>query len=206
MSPFNCTSLVSAAGLLMLFTSTASAQVIYEPVQYQYQSGGRVYYYGGSDPHIHWSATAESGAPNWGRSNGYAFHSHRLDTHREVSTEPARVYTDQIPTQNAAFFGFTADDARNQAYANSYAYFRKSELLKTAIRQSDGSWTVPAQPTPRGTIEIRPYKPTARPLVEGAKAIEPKPILIIPKRLLDKPLWGGSNPTADAGKPLKGNS
>jgi hypothetical protein len=27
---------------------------------------------------------------------------------------------------------------------------------------------------------------------------QPKPILIIPKRLLDKPLWPSNNPTADA--------
>ncbi len=195
--------LASAGALALSISSSASAQVVYEPVQYQYQSGGQSYYYGGSDPRMHWAANAESGLSSWGRSNGYAFHSARLDTHREVSAEPVRVFADQMPTQNARFFGYSVDDARNQAYANSYTYFRKADLLKTAQRQADGTWSVPAQPPAPGTIEIRPYKPAAaiRPLMDEKKAAEPKPILIIPKRLLDKPLWGGGSPTADAGAP-----
>ncbi|MEZ0264126.1 MAG: hypothetical protein ACAI43_05320, partial [Phycisphaerae bacterium] len=83
------------------------------------------------------------------------------------------------------------------AYANSYAYFRKADLVRTAVRQADGTWHVPAQPSPqRGSIEIRPV-PAVRPIVEQKKpSAAPKPVLIIPKRLLDKPLWGEPLPQA----------
>lgn len=172
--------------------AAASAQIVYEPVQSQYFAGGRAYYYGGADPRVHYSAARESGLATWGRSNGYAFHSGNIDTHREVSTEPTRIYSDQVPGQNARFFGYTVSDAQNQANANSYIYFRKADLLRTAIRQSDGTWTVPAQPSPaRGTIEILPARPIVRPMMGDKKAVAPKPVLVIPKRLLDKPLWGG---------------
>jgi len=175
----------------------ASAQIVYEPVQSQYFAGGRAYYYGGSDPRVHYSAARESGLSSWGRSNGYAFHSGNIDTHREVSTEPTRIYTDQVPGQNARFFGYTADDAQNQANANSYSYFRKADLLRTAIRQSDGTWVVPAQPSPaRGTIQIILARSIVRPMIGDKKAPAPKPVLIIPKRLLDKPLWGSDQQKA----------
>ncbi len=62
--------------------------------------------------------------------------------------------------------------------------------------QEDGTWVVPSQASAggaaAGTIEIRPARPMVRPVSE------PKPLLIIPKRLLDKPLWPSNNPTADA--------
>ena len=184
------------AGLALL-ASSASAQIVYEPVQYQYSAGGQTYYYGGADPRVHEAARRESGVSSWGRTNGYAFHSGNIDTHRAVVTEPTRVYTDQVPYWNARVHGFTADDARNEAYANSYAYFRKADLVRTAVRQADGTWHVPAQPSPqRGSIEIRPV-PAVRPIVEQKKpSAAPKPVLIIPKRLLDKPLWGEPLPQA----------
>ena len=179
--------------LLLGASSSASAQVIYEPVQYQYFSGGRAYYYGGSDPQVHVDANHLSHEPGYGRTQEYAFHSGNIDTHREVVTEPVRVYTDMIPNWNGHIFGYTVDDARNAAYMNSATYFRKADLLKTARLQEDGTWSVPSQPTARvGTIEIRPYRPVVRPTVA------PKPILIIPKRLLDKPLWPSNNQTASA--------
>jgi len=175
----------------------ASAQIVYEPVQSQYFAGGRAYYYGGSDPRVHASARRESGLSSWGRSNGYAFHSGTIDTHREVSTEPTRVYSDQVPGWNARVFGYTANDAQNQANANAYTYFRKADLLRTAIRQADGSWLVPAQPSPvRGMIQIRPAVRTMRPVADEKTPATPKPVLIIPKRLLDKPLWGNGEQKA----------
>jgi hypothetical protein len=182
----------SLCALLLGAASSASAQVIYEPVQYQYFSGGRAYYYGGADPQVHIEAHHLSHEQGYGRTQEYAFHSGNIDTHREVVTEPVRVYTDMIPNWNGHVYGYTVDDARNAAYMNSATYFRKADLLRTARVQEDGTWVVPSQPTPRGTIEIRPYRPVVRP------AVEPKPILIIPKRLLDKPLWPSHNQTASA--------
>ncbi|MDB5324121.1 MAG: hypothetical protein JWN40_5752 [Phycisphaerales bacterium] len=184
----------SLCALLLASASSASAQVFYEPVQYQYFSGGRAYYYGGSNPQVHYDANYLSHVSGYGRTQGYAFHSGNIDTHREVVTEQTRVYTDMIPYWNARIFGFTANDARNEAYSNAATYFRKADVARVARVQEDGTWVVPVQATSgAGTIEIRPYRPMVRPVVA-----EPKPILIIPKRLLDKPLWPSNNPTADA--------
>ena len=62
--------------------------------------------------------------------------------------------------------------------------------------ERDGTWSVPPQvgEVPRGTIEIRPWKP----VMTTTPVIDPKPFLVIPKRLLDKPLWPSNTPTADA--------
>jgi hypothetical protein len=187
---------VVLASLLIVLTASPAtrAQVIYEPVQYQYFSGGRAYYYGGANPHTHWRANLNSQDPGYGRTNGWAFVTGNVDTHREVGTEPIRAYSDAIPHWNGRVYGYTPNDARNAAYENAGTYFRKADLLKTSIRQEDGTWHVPAQPTAvRGTIEIRPYR-----AVTPVPATSPKPILIIPKRLLDKPLWGTQAPMADA--------
>lgn len=183
----------SIAVFLCAFASAgAGAQVVYEPVQYQYVSGGRFYYYGGSSPLVHRNANLLSHEPSFGRSNGWAFHSGSIDTHREVGTEPTRAYTDMIPTWNARVFGYTAGDARNAAYANSATYFRKADLPLMARVAPDGTWVVPAHATSpaagAGTIEIKVVRPAT-----------PKPILSIPKRLLDKPLWDDPDRvTADA--------
>ena len=119
---------VAAASLCALVlcavaAPVASAQIFYQPVQYQYFSGGRMYYYGGSDPQVHYDANYLSNVNGYGRTQGYAFHSGNIDTHREVVTEQTRVYTDMIPTWNARIFGFTADDAHNEANNNAATYF-----------------------------------------------------------------------------------
>ncbi|HEY7116073.1 MAG TPA: hypothetical protein VH475_05785 [Tepidisphaeraceae bacterium] len=187
-----------AAALLLSFVGSipVSAQVIYTPVQYQYFAGGRAYYYGGHDPFIHAKAQQLTYVTGWGRTEGYAFHSGSIDTHREVSTERPRVYSDMIKNQEAGQFGFTDNDARNEAYAEAARYFRKADIARAAIVQPDGSWVVPAATPAAGTIDIRPYRVMAPPA--AAPYTEPKPILIIPKRLLDKKLWPSETPTADA--------
>jgi hypothetical protein len=181
--------------LMILASSPASAQVVYEPVQYQYWSGGRAYYYGGSNPLVHYRANVNSQHAGFARTNGYAFHSARLDTHRAVVTEPDRIYSDSTPYWNARVFGASVDDARNAAYANSATYFRKADLKYLARVEPDGTWSVPASAgAPTGTIEIKPgYRSWMKPVFT-----EPRPILIIPKRLLDKKLWGEPLKTADA--------
>jgi hypothetical protein len=181
--------------LIVLSSSPASAQIIYTPVQYQYFSGGRPYYYGGTDPGVHQDVARLSLVPNYGRTNGYAFQSGDIDRHREVSTERARVYTDALPGEDARQFGFTPNDAANEALANSPCYFRKADVIRYARVQPDGSWVVPANTVPaRGSIEIRGVGVVPRTPVYT----EPKPILIIPKRLLDKKLWPDPQMRADA--------
>src|SRR3954468_23928125 len=92
--------------IVLTFASPSFAQIFYAPIQYQYGTQNK-FYYGGSDPRV---IARESGpastAQTGGRVHGWDFASGNVDTHREVSGEPERVYTDAIPGQNARIFGF----------------------------------------------------------------------------------------------------
>jgi hypothetical protein len=176
---------VAVAGS-MISAGSAGAQVMYEPVQYQY-GGQQHYYYGGSDPAMHARAAGPS-CGNWGRVNGFAFASGDVMRHREVSYERLRVYCDAYPLANAANYGMTPDDARNEAYRGTALYFCKGDLLGDGVVK-EGTIAVPAQAgtRPRGTIEVRPYR-MDRPTTQPAPATGPNPILIIPKQMLEKHL------------------
>jgi hypothetical protein len=157
--------------------SSVSAQIIYEPIRYQY--GGSVpYFYGGSDPDTLHFAERENSAAR----DGYAQAHGDYRSHRAVSDIGPRVYMDEFPRGNAAVLGYTDLDARNAAYQNAPRYFRKSDLLMHAVQDDTGAWHVPAQISGggQGTIEIKPY-------VKHTPDMMPKPILIFPKDLLDKP-------------------
>lgn len=163
--------------------SSASAQIIYEPVEYQYQAGGTIYYYGGSNPYVH-DLAAEPTVPGaaWGRINGLAFGSGDIRVHREVANEPERVFTDGFRRGmlNARVVGFTANDARNEAYARAPLYFTKRDLLRSAVRRDD-AWHVPAQlPT------VHVYKSSGMRIDSDPKPM-PRPLMIIPKEQLIKP-------------------
>ena len=181
--------LVASAG------SVASGQVIYEPVQHQY---GTVYY-GGTNPAL--IATAKqtcaddlgaAGLPYYYRSFGYIPLPGTLyaGVGNKVVDERLLALCDR---GNFYCLGCTADEARNQAYANVPRYFRKGDLLATGI-ETEGVVIVPATPPRRGRIEIKPYAPTAPtnpPSTLTAPATQPAPILIIPKNGLapvDRPL------------------
>src|SRR4051794_24144624 len=84
-----------ALGLLFMLASSASAQIVYEAVEYQYRAEGTIYYYGGTNPGVH-AYAAEPIPPShtWGRVHGLAFGSGDLRVHREVTNEPQRVFSD----------------------------------------------------------------------------------------------------------------
>lgn len=174
--------LVALCALVVCVTvsSSASAQVIYEPVQYQYTAGGQHYYYGGSNPDIHrWAHTPVGGAGRWGRTNGLAFVSGDIDRNRAVRDEnTVRAFTDAMPFINAHVYGFTATDARNEAYFNVPLYFRKRDLLNAAV-PVDGAYVVPAQAQP---IRIE-RDDNGRPRATTA----PRPVMIIPRDKLQRP-------------------
>lgn len=86
----------------------AFAQVIYEPVRFQYGQK-TVFYYGGHNPEIFARARANA----------------RL---AEPTPLPPPVYSDDHPLWNARIFGYTAADARNAANASVPRYFRKADL------------------------------------------------------------------------------
>jgi hypothetical protein len=147
--------------LSVVVCSFAQAQVIFQPVQFQYGSGNDMYYYGGSDPAVFAKAERTAAARQI----------------RGVADSKPQVYSDAVPHQpNASVYGVTVADARNQAYAGMPNYFRKGDLV--GHLQADGSIVVP--PTAGGEIVI----------VKPAKALAPTTkkgvIIIIPKSAPDK--------------------
>jgi hypothetical protein len=146
----------------------AGAQIIFLPVQYQYGEQNK-FYYGGSDPAV-FDFAQQPGSVSWGQINGFAFYGGSISHFREVSSQPLRTYSDQIPGQNAALYGYTASDARNDAEANVPRYFRKRDLLAAGVRQPDGTIVIPAQAQPVPAAPAGPRAPTSQPV----------PILIIP--------------------------
>jgi hypothetical protein len=184
--------------LALAVAPVANGQIVYEPVQYQY-GGQNPYSYGGQDPRVHVSARhPHAPGTTWGRGNGFAFRSAGVHTHREVVTERPRVFTDALPYRNAFVYGFTVNDARNEAYARVPTYFRKADLLRSA-RPDDcrGGWVVPAD-APRGW-ECRPGQIIIRPMVRRTtdSVREARPVLIIPKDLLDAPRDEGDSTLRD---------
>ena len=125
--------------LLLGLSSTAFSQTIYEPPRFQYHSRGQSFYYGGNDP--------------WTFERGSFFGL------RPLENEPLRVFTDRLPNVNAARWGFTIDDARNDAYNAVPRYFRKGDLASPPPPAEDVE-----RPGGPGTIEIKPYvRPTQPP-------------------------------------------
>ena len=171
-------SLPLAAFLLAAVASAAAfGQVVYAPVQFQYDRQNP-FYYAGDDPRVFRLATQPvAGAGLFGRVRGYQFvgsYAGRTDVHREVSHYRPQLYTDAIPGYNAFLFGLTVDDVRNEANARVPRYFVKRDLLDAAV-PAGGVLVVPPTapyvPYGEGSIEIRPYIP-------------PPPTLILPRRLL----------------------
>jgi hypothetical protein len=176
--PRRLASLAFAIALLGAAASFVQAQIIFEPVQYEYDCNGQKYYYGGSDPRVHeYACSPVGGGGRWGRVNGYAFASGNIHTHREVVNEPTRVFTDALPFREAQFFGFTVNDARNEAYANVPRYFRKGDLLNAAIPVGDGSWVVPANAEP-----VRLVRTERGVRIESNRGAMPRPLMVIPKK------------------------
>jgi hypothetical protein len=162
--------------LVLLCATPAFSQIVYEPVKYQHGTQ-RKFYYGGSDPRI--LAWGERPAtPTWGRINGWAFASANISTCREVASERERVFTDAIPFQDASYYGFTANDARNEAYGRLPLVFRKADLLQSAYLRADGVAFVPADapmPVRPGYIVIKAWYGTAAPVSH------PRPLMILPR-------------------------
>jgi hypothetical protein len=157
-----------AATLLFLLgvcAASSRAQIIYEPVQYQYGDQNK-FYYGGTDARVFERAAvlSDPGAA-WGRVNGNDFASGDVWVHREVSDQPVRVYSDALPTQNASLYGFTATDAANVANASVPRYFRKADVL-AAASGGVGVLIVPARAIfPAAPAVGSSHPPTTQPAV-----------------------------------------
>jgi hypothetical protein len=188
--------------------SAASAAIVYAPVQYEYRDpsmNAPAFYYGGSDPAVFDRALMWQQRFNMGPSNHYIGTSYAREgrfafngLNSTITNVFPVTYTDLLPAGiNAYPQGFSISDARNAAYANVPLYFRKRDLLASAYRTPDGHLLVPAEAPLPGTIEIKPsHGPTTQPAT--APTTTPSPIMIIPKRLLDKKLNSPATPVAVA--------
>ena len=174
-----------ALTLLLVVATSASAQVIYAPVQYQY-TNGVTYYYGGSDPsmnHYIEHVKCRNGYP----SDITLTHFNSLRGTLGQIGEPSYVFSDCLLYRNAAVYGYTALDARNEAYANAATYYTKRDLMNAAVPDADGTLVVPAHGRPVGSLKMHPMPGNTA----TTQPSEPKPraIIIIPK--------GAPKPKAD---------
>jgi hypothetical protein len=104
--------------------------IVYQPVQYQYGAHGEIFY-GGQNPNFQanpYNFVSGVGFPNAlgtaggrfvGPSPAYRFE--RFDA-RNVHGLPPLVYSDLMPYVEVGQYGYTSDDARNEAYANVPRY------------------------------------------------------------------------------------
>ena len=160
----------------------AFGQIIYENVRYQHVSGaGQTYYYGGSEPRTFYWAELQSelSARNIGRRRTIGF-SGGVGLGDGLLNRYAPVYSDVAPYANLRRWGFTADDARNEAVRSAPLYFRKRDLLRAAEVQSDGTVVVPSHP--RMVVIVDRKRPAANGADNG-ETTRPTTgkILIIPK-------------------------
>jgi len=203
-------------GLILVLAPFASAAIIYEPVQYQYRdpvAEAPPFYYGGTRVNVFDAGALQQQRYNMGptirgRSSNttyittsyasegrFAFAQNRTGI---AGISPVVTYTDLLPAGvNAYPYGFSASDARNEAYANVPLYFRKADLLASGYQTPDGGVIVPAAAPLPGTIEIKPAHGNG-PTTQPATAPTTSPILIIPKGLLNKPLKSNPTPVAMA--------
>jgi hypothetical protein len=120
---------IAALFLLTCPIRAASAQIVYQPVQYQYGDTAK-FYYGGANPAV----------IEFGCSQPYP------------GPDQLTIYSDARPYENVAIYGCTISDARDEAYANVPRYFRKRDLLAAAQPVPDGTLVVgpQSQPVPSG--------------------------------------------------------
>ena len=168
----------AAVTLLLVVAASARAQVVYAPVQYQY-SNGMSYYYGGNDPsmlgyieHV----KCRNGYPSAITGHGHNGLRHTLG---QIG-EQTYVFSDCLKYRNAAVYGYTADDARNEAMANLPLYFTKRDLLEAAVPAGDGTLLVPASGKAHKMMTHSHGSMTGGATTQPS---EPKPraIIIIPK-------------------------
>lgn len=198
-----------ALGLVLVIGSWACGAIIYEPVQDQYRDhhyDRGVFYYGGHDPIVLHTAReiqerysrsvdpARDILPSFVTEGRFGYN---LMHRGLITSPPAFTYVDLLPAgMNAYPYGYSEVDVQNLAAMNVPRYFTKRQLLASAHREGDGNLVVPAQaPLHHGMIQIKPMQPTTQPSTTRPQT---EPILIIPKRLLNKPLWEKSQPVANA--------
>jgi len=200
---------IFAACVLSLVPAIASAAIVFEPVQYQYRAPVQdrpAFYYGGSNPAAFMAGVVhqqrylignnpvhdEGFRPSW-----FGPLTDNLLTHGAWGNF-AVTYSDLLPPgMNGYALGLMPDDVRNEAYGNVPRYFRKRDLMGSAMLVSPHVAVIPAQAPLPGTLEMMPAHgwPTTQPATQST---QPHPVIIIPKGLLDRKLNTKPTPLASA--------
>ena len=165
-----------AAALVCVVASSASAQVIYQPVQAQYGTDMKYYYGGGNaDQHAYADRVAcRNGFPSATTGN---FYSSLHGTLGQVG-ENRLILSDCLPYRNAAVYGYREHDAVNEANAAAMQYYRKGDLL--AVPAGDGTlvsspYAARADHGPAAGEDMQMARP-------ASGEIKPRAILILPKK------------------------
>lgn len=109
---------VLAMGLGLLWTLQAQAQVIYEPVRYQWGTYGEIFYGGAHREFLPMNWPVPGTPENLAQAQrlGFAEPNYRLTVAHLGGQYGTLVYSDLEPFDEAGRHGFTPDDAANEAY------------------------------------------------------------------------------------------
>lgn len=179
----------AAATLLLVVASSAGAQTIYAPVQYQY-TNGVTYYYGGSDPSMHHyieHVKCRNGYPSEITGNHYNGLRHTLG---QIG-EQKYVFSDCVPYRNAAVYGYSEQDARNEAYANVATYYTKRDMVNAGVVAADGTLVVPAHGRAHDALKMHPKMSGGTSATTQPSEPKPRAIIIIPKGAPKRPADDG---------------
>lgn len=119
-------SLVFAVVLVVFVPAVAQAQVIYPGVRYQWGSRGEIFYGGQAPQYLptNWPVAGTPAARAVAERLGFPEPNYRLSAlhlHADYQYRPL-MYSDLAPYEEVGHWGFTADDARNEAYGNVPRY------------------------------------------------------------------------------------
>ena len=165
----------------MIFSVSTHAQILYEPVQYQFGSGAERFYYGGRNARLlEFASRYVAHESDNSSARSLKFHSSPMIFSDRFGYREVSHWTSSGKSE------VTISDVRNEAYNNLPRYFSKRDLLAAAVPAEDGSYIIPAQLPVHSQIDIRVIRKFTQP---ASEAITPKgTILVIPKRLLEKKL------------------
>ena len=172
-----------SSAVVAALASTAVAQVVYEPVRYQYGQYSEVYY-GGTNPsftshnYVYLPpalqaayAARRMNAPGgayqytpYGPGSPF-FSPYPGDASTSAAAYKPYVFTDLLPYEEAGQFGYTPDNARNEAYQNV-------PLFQRAAGPAPVQTAAPATQPAAAAVAAPPLNPRdkAIPLLNWAKA------------------------------------
>ncbi len=176
-----------AAGVLAAGSATAHAQTVYEPVQYQYGAHQEIFY-GGTNgaimapvylpAHLAEGARAQRydrpvypyPTPFNVAGPGTAFVSPYMQSTMVRYPVNSFIYSDYLPYSEVGQYGYTIDDARNEAYSHVPRY-------QTGVRAAGvvAAYAAPAaKPAPVAAPRIADPREKALPLINWAKNVRGK--------------------------------